>query len=94
MNKPGPNKGKTFYLCVRPVGPGYDKGRHERLREEVDHQYKCNFFMWASYAMREVMSAGGSDGAAGVVRQGTLECVEMERSELLQLLRSYNHTAA
>ncbi len=43
VNKPGPNKGKTFYLCARPVGPGYDKGRLERLREEVDHQYKCNF---------------------------------------------------
>ena len=71
VNKPGPNKGKTFYLCARPVGPGYDKGRHERLREEVDHQYKCNFFMWASDAKREVMrAAGGGDGAAGVARQG------------------------
>jgi len=53
VNKHGPNEGKTFYLCAWP-GPGYDKGRHERLREEVDHhwQYKCNFFMWASDAMR------------------------------------------
>jgi AP endonuclease-2 len=67
VNKPGPNKGKTFYLCARPVGPGYDKGRHERLREEVDHQYKCNFFMWATDAKREAMAmrAGGS-GVAGV----------------------------
>ncbi|KAH9990580.1 Endonuclease/exonuclease/phosphatase [Russula vinacea] len=54
VNKPGPNKGKTFIF-----------GRHERLREEVDHQYKCNFFMWASDAKREVMRAAG----AAVVRQ-------------------------
>ena len=57
VNKPGPNKGKTFYLCARPVGPGYDKGRSERLREEVDHQYKCNFFMWAKEARREAAHA-------------------------------------
>jgi AP endonuclease-2 len=74
VNKPGPNKGKTFYLCARPVGPGYDKGRYERLREEVDHQYKCNFFMWTSDAKREVMRAGGGGGGvAGVARQGTRE---------------------
>ncbi|KAI0255687.1 Endonuclease/exonuclease/phosphatase [Lactifluus subvellereus] len=60
VNKPGPNKGKTFYLCARPVGPGYDKGRSERLREEVDHQYKCDFFKWASDARREAMRAGAA----------------------------------
>jgi len=65
VNKPGPNKGKTFYLCARPVGPGYDKGRHERRREEVDHQYKCNFFMWASDAKRAAAAASGVAGAAG-----------------------------
>ncbi|TBU47509.1 Endonuclease/exonuclease/phosphatase [Dichomitus squalens] len=53
VNKPGPNRGKTFYLCARPVGPGYDKGRGERLREEVDHRYRCNYFKWASEARRE-----------------------------------------
>ena len=68
VNKPGPNKGRTFYLCARPVGPGYDKGRHERLREEVDHQYKCNFFMWTSDAKR---AAGAAAGVAGAARQGT-----------------------
>jgi AP endonuclease-2 len=67
VNKPGPNKGRTFYLCARPVGPGYDKGRHERLREEVDHQYKCNFFMWVSDAKRAAAAAG----VTGVARQGT-----------------------
>jgi len=65
VNKPGPNKGKTFYLCARPVGPGYDKGRNERLREEVDHKYKCNFFMWVSDAKREAMRAGGGVASVG-----------------------------
>jgi AP endonuclease-2 len=72
VNKPGPNKGKTFYLCARPVGPGYDKGRHERLREEVDHQYKCNFFMWASDAKRAAAAAAAS-GVAGAAGQGKRE---------------------
>ncbi|KAF8511811.1 DNase I-like protein [Hysterangium stoloniferum] len=48
VNKAGPNKGKTFFICARPVGPGYDKGKKERLREEVDVQYRCNFFKWGS----------------------------------------------
>ncbi|GJJ11349.1 hypothetical protein Clacol_005581 [Clathrus columnatus] len=34
VNKPGLNKGKTFFLCSRPLGPGYDKGRAERLKSE------------------------------------------------------------
>ncbi|KAG0698074.1 Endonuclease/exonuclease/phosphatase [Suillus ampliporus] len=53
VNKAGPNKGKTFFLCSRPVGPGYDKGKGERLREEVDHRYRCNFFKWSSDVRRE-----------------------------------------
>ncbi|CDO72073.1 hypothetical protein BN946_scf184962.g16 [Trametes cinnabarina] len=55
VNKPGPNKGKTFFLCSRPVGPGYDKGKGERLREEVDHQYRCNFFKWTSEVRKDAM---------------------------------------
>ncbi|KAG9004729.1 Class II abasic (AP) endonuclease [Tulasnella sp. 427] len=53
VNKTGPNKGKAFYVCSRPVGPGYDKGRAERLREEVNPMYRCDFFKWASDAKRE-----------------------------------------
>ncbi|KAI0831869.1 DNase I-like protein [Trametes gibbosa] len=48
VNKQGPNKGKTFFICSRPVGPGYDKGKSERLRDEVDHRYRCNYFKWTS----------------------------------------------
>ncbi|KAI0358310.1 DNase I-like protein [Trametes cingulata] len=55
VNKPGPNKGKKFFLCSRPVGPGYDKGKGERLRDEVDHQYRCNFFKWASEVRKEAL---------------------------------------
>ncbi|KAG8907412.1 Class II abasic (AP) endonuclease [Tulasnella sp. 403] len=53
VNKPGPNKGKTFYICSRPVGPGYDKGRSERLRSEVNPEYRCDFFKWASDVRKE-----------------------------------------
>ena len=60
VNKQGPNKGKTFYLCARPVGPGYDKGRTERLREEVDHRYRCNYFKWASEVRREARAKAGA----------------------------------
>jgi len=55
VTKPGPNKGKNFFICSRPVGPGYDRGKAERLREEVDHQYRCNFFKWSSEVKREAM---------------------------------------
>ncbi|KAJ3821545.1 Endonuclease/exonuclease/phosphatase [Lentinula raphanica] len=48
VNKPGVNKGRSFWVCSRPVGPGYDKGRSERPREEVDSRWKCNFFVWSS----------------------------------------------
>ncbi|KAK7056384.1 Class II abasic (AP) endonuclease [Paramarasmius palmivorus] len=54
VNKPGANKGKKFFVCSRPVGPGYDMGRGERLREDVDPQYRCNFFKWASDVRREM----------------------------------------
>ncbi|RDB15925.1 DNA-(apurinic or apyrimidinic site) lyase 2 [Hypsizygus marmoreus] len=54
VNKPGPNKGKKFFICARPVGPGYDKGRAERLREHVDPQWRCNFFKWSSDVRREM----------------------------------------
>jgi len=43
----------------RPVGPGYDKGRSERMRELVDPQYKCDFFKWSSEVKREMMNANG-----------------------------------
>ncbi|KAF8627308.1 hypothetical protein AX15_004439 [Amanita polypyramis BW_CC] len=60
VNKLGPNKGKRFFICSRPVGPGYDKGRAERPREEVDPQYRCSFFKWSSDVRREVRRLGSA----------------------------------
>lgn len=53
VTKQGKNKGRAFWVCSRPVGPGYDKGRGTRLREEVDHRYKCDYFKWSSDAKRD-----------------------------------------
>lgn len=58
VNKQGPNKGKRFFICSRPVGPGYDKGRTERLREQVDPQWRCDFFKWSSDVRKEMMRKG------------------------------------
>ncbi|KAF8606037.1 DNase I-like protein [Ceratobasidium sp. AG-I] len=53
VNKTGPNKGKKFFLCSMPMGPGYDSGKSTRLREEVDPRYRCNYFKWASDVRKE-----------------------------------------
>lgn len=58
VNKPGPNKGRAFFVCSRPVGPGYDKGKGERLRHEVNHEYRCNYFKWASDVKRDPSASG------------------------------------
>ena len=42
----------TRFRINRPVGPGWDRGKGERLRDEVDHRYKCNYFKWASDVKR------------------------------------------
>ncbi|KAF8166074.1 Endonuclease/exonuclease/phosphatase [Mycena galopus ATCC 62051] len=78
VNKPGRTKGRTFSSAQgkilgrttprplialhRPVGPGYDRGKAERLREEVDPTWRCDFFKWASDVRLEMTrkrSAGG-----------------------------------
>ncbi|QRW03067.1 AP endonuclease [Ceratobasidium sp. AG-Ba] len=53
VNKAGPNKGKKFFLCSMPMGPGYDSGKSTRLREEVDPRFRCNYFKWASEVKKE-----------------------------------------
>ncbi|KZP01650.1 DNase I-like protein [Calocera viscosa TUFC12733] len=60
VNKPGPNKGKHFYLCSLPVGTGYDAGHSKRLREEVNPEFRCNFFMWASDVKKRAAPAQSS----------------------------------
>ncbi|KAF7982512.1 hypothetical protein HWV62_28116 [Athelia sp. TMB] len=59
VNKAGPNKGKKFFVCARPVGAGYDRGRAERMRAEVDHKWKCDYFKWASDVRKEAGSSRG-----------------------------------
>ncbi|KAF8738924.1 DNA-(apurinic or apyrimidinic site) lyase, partial [Rhizoctonia solani] len=58
VNKAGPNKGKKFFICSMPMGPGYDSGKSKRLREEVDPRYRCNYFKWASDVKRETKLNG------------------------------------
>lgn len=36
VNKAGPNKGKYFFMCNRPVGP----------KETKLGEFRCNYFMW------------------------------------------------
>ncbi|KXN82728.1 DNA-(apurinic or apyrimidinic site) lyase 2 [Leucoagaricus sp. SymC.cos] len=64
VNKPGPNKGKKFFICSRPVGPGWDKGKAERLREEVDSTYRCNFFKWSSEWRKQVKQNGSTTSSS------------------------------
>lgn len=53
------------------MGPGYDKGRSTRLREEVDIQYRCDFFKWASDVKKEALKDGPkSNSTAGAMSFG------------------------
>ncbi|KAF8508888.1 Endonuclease/exonuclease/phosphatase [Gautieria morchelliformis] len=72
VNKAGPNKGKAFFICSRPLGPGYDKGRTDRLREEVDMQYRCNFFKWASEVKTEALKDGAKGNSNGGNSDGAI----------------------
>ena len=49
--------GNECWFFSRPVGPGYDKGRAERLREHVDPQWRCDFFRWSSDVKKEMRKA-------------------------------------
>ncbi|TGZ80473.1 exodeoxyribonuclease III [Ascodesmis nigricans] len=52
--KPGPNNGRAFWMCARPIGPG---GEAEMNSGRVS-EWRCNYFMWAS----EVYSRRGFGG--------------------------------
>ncbi|KAK8853199.1 exodeoxyribonuclease III [Kwoniella newhampshirensis] len=60
--KPGPNKGKRFWLCSLPVGAGYDMGRSKRAREDVNPNFRCDFFLWDSANSRKESTYGGKEG--------------------------------
>jgi AP endonuclease-2 len=51
--KPGPNVGRGFWICSKPVGPGYDNGKSKAQLDslivtgqkwEINPEYRCNFF--------------------------------------------------
>ncbi|KAK0531227.1 Class II abasic (AP) endonuclease [Tilletia horrida] len=46
VNKPGKNHGRKFWLCARPVGPGYEKSGRDR--QDVNPEYRCDYFVWDS----------------------------------------------
>jgi AP endonuclease 2 len=48
--KPGPNLGRRFWICSKPVGPGYDNGK--RQKREINPEFRCNYFKWANYLMK------------------------------------------
>jgi AP endonuclease-2 len=54
----------------RPVGPGYDAGKSVRAREDVNPEYRCNFFKWASEVRREAMREGKVVIGASPKRRG------------------------
>lgn len=71
-NKPGPNKGRAFYLCQRPVGPeeeGTEKGvfGSKKRKGLKIGQYKCDFFAWKKSARRD----GDGDGESETKRTKT-----------------------
>jgi AP endonuclease-2 len=39
----------------RPLGPGYDAGKAKRSREDVDAQYRCDFFKWSSDVKKDAL---------------------------------------
>ncbi|ORY33511.1 Endonuclease/exonuclease/phosphatase [Naematelia encephala] len=60
---PGPNKGKRFWLCSLPVGAGYDTGRSKRPREDVNPNFRCDFFLWdTANSRKEAPKVKGDSG--------------------------------
>lgn len=43
VNKPGINQGRKFWLCSRPVGPGWE---NKSRRGDADPTYRCDYFAW------------------------------------------------
>ncbi|KAJ1587419.1 hypothetical protein NDA12_000517 [Ustilago hordei] len=70
VNKPGPNHGRKFWLCSRPVGPGYEKSG--RAKGDVNPEYRCNFFLWDSdlRGKKKGHARNGSGGSGGEEKEG------------------------
>lgn len=48
VNKPGVNQGRKFWLCARPVGPGYEGNKSSRAQDGPSLAYRCDYFAWDS----------------------------------------------
>ena len=59
VNKAGANKGKRFYLCARPLGPGWDTAAGKGGKGAVG-EWRCDYFKWAKDVKRETAKAGKS----------------------------------
>ncbi|GAA95421.1 uncharacterized protein L969DRAFT_92556 [Mixia osmundae IAM 14324] len=58
VNKPGPNKGRKFYLCSRPVGQGHEEAASKNKNVILNPDYRCNHFEW-SQSMGHVLAPDG-----------------------------------
>ena len=50
VNKTGPNKGKRFYLCARPLAPGW--GAAGEGGKGAVGEWRCDYFKWAKDVKR------------------------------------------
>jgi len=56
VHKPGINQGRKFWLCARPVGPGY--AETPRYASAAGRPYRCPYFAWDSDVRRRGSSKG------------------------------------
>ncbi|PWN20141.1 DNase I-like protein [Microstroma glucosiphilum] len=72
------NFGRKFWLCSRPVGPGYEKKWSERKAEgEPGREYRCGYFVWNSDWEAEHRKRKG----AGKRESGASEALELAAQE-------------
>lgn len=54
VNKPGINHKRKFWLCARPVGPGYEGSKAPKVKHDAESaQYRCDYFSWDSDVKRD-----------------------------------------
>lgn len=72
------NFGRKFWLCSRPVGPGYEKKWSDRKAEgEPGREYRCGYFVWNSDWEAEHRKRKGS----GKRESGASEALELAAQE-------------
>ncbi len=55
VNKSGPNHGRKFWLCSRKIGPGHEGSGVPR--DQVNPEYRCDFFLWESDRQKRAKTA-------------------------------------